>query len=101
MFLKEFAKFLKEYKIFSLAVAFVMGQATLGLVSSLVNEVLLSVAAPLLAIESWKEAKLQLGEISIAYGAVVADLINFLILAFLVFVIARKILVLEKEGQKK
>lgn len=100
-FTKEFVKFLKEYKLVSLAVAFIMGEATLGLVSSLVKDILLPIAAPLLSIESWKTATVSIGPITIAYGTFVADAINFIILALLIFFIARKFLEMEKQDGKK
>ena len=97
---KEFLKFLKEYKVFSLAVAFIMGEATSGLVSSLVKDIFLPIVAPLLSIESWKTATLSVGPITIAYGTFIADIINFIILALLIFLVARKFLQMEKEEKK-
>jgi large conductance mechanosensitive channel len=98
---KEFLKFLKEYKVVSLAVAFIMGEATSGLVSSFVKDVFLPIVAPLISIESWKTATLSLGPITIAYGTFVADAVNFIILALLIFLIARKFLELEKQDEVK
>ena len=80
-FHKEFLAFLREYKIFSLAVAFIIGEASTGLVNSLVRDILLPIAAPLISAETWKEAVLTLGPVTISYGAFVADLVNFVILA--------------------
>ena len=94
--LKEFTNFLKEYKVVSLAVAFIMGEASSGLVNSLVKDVLMPLFAPLMSAESWREAAFNIGSIRIAYGTLVADIINFVIIAFLIFVIARKLLQIEK-----
>ena len=96
-FTKEFLKFLKEYKVFSLAVAFIMGEATSGLVNSLVKDIFLPIAAPLLSIESWKTATFSIGPVTIAYGTFIADAANFIILALLIFLVARKFLQMEKE----
>lgn len=98
--LKEFFKFLKEYKIVSLAVAFIMGEASSSLISSLVKDVLLPIAAPLLSIETFEKAAIHIGPVSIAYGTFLADIINFAILAFLIFIIARKLLEMEKSENK-
>ena len=46
---KEFAEFLKEYKVVSLAVAFVMSEASSGLVNSLVKDVLMPLFTPLMS----------------------------------------------------
>ena len=96
-FLKEFVYFLKEYKVVSLAVAFIMGEASTGLVKSLVDEIILPIAAPLITAETWREAVVKIGPVSLSYGAFVADLLNFIILALVVFLVARKLIKLEKQ----
>ena len=96
---KEFFKFLKEYKIVSVAIAFVLGEASSSLVSSLVKDVFLPLIAPLMQAESWKDASLQIGSIKISYGTFFADLLNFLILVFVIFILARKLLQMEKESK--
>jgi large conductance mechanosensitive channel len=57
-FFKEFVFFLKEYKVVSLAIAFIIGEASTGLINSLVKDILLPLAAPLMSAETWKEAVL-------------------------------------------
>ena len=96
-FLKEFLQFLKEYKVVSLAIAFIMGEASTSLVSSLVKDVLLPIAAPLMSAETWKEAVFHVGPVTISYGSFLADIINFLILVVIVFIVAKKIIRMEEE----
>ncbi|MBU6500888.1 MAG: MscL family protein [Patescibacteria group bacterium] len=98
--LKEFAKFLKEFNVFALAVAFIMGTASTTLVNSLVKDILMPIAAPLMSAESWNEATASIGPVKIAYGSFLAEFINFIILAAIIFVIAKKILKIEKEEKK-
>ncbi len=98
--IKEFVKFLKEYKIVSLAVAFIMGEASSGLVNSLVKDFFMPLIAPLLSAESWQEASFNIGPISIAYGTLLADIINFVIIIFFIFIIARKLLAMEAKIKK-
>lgn len=98
--LTEFAKFLKEFNVVSLAVGFVMGTASTALVNSLVKDVLMPLAAPLTAAGSWKEAVFRMGPVAIAYGSFLEALVNFVILALIIFVVARKILKVEKAGNK-
>ena len=97
---KEFRDFLKEYKIATLAIAFVMGAACTSLVNSLVKDVVMPILQPLMATDSWKDAVLEIGSIKIAYGSFLAEFINFLILALVVFIVVRKILKLEAEAKK-
>ncbi len=93
--IKEFAQFLREYKIISLAIAFVMGAAATTLVTSFVNDIVMPLLAPIFGSESWKEATLSMGSVHLAYGSFLAAFLNFLILAIIVFVIARKLFKLE------
>lgn len=88
---KEFVNFLREYKIFSLAVAFVMGTASTALVNSLVKDVVMPIIGPFLSTGFWREAVLDFGSAHVAIGSFLAELLNFLILAFIIFVIAKKI----------
>ena len=96
-FLTEFLQFLKEYKVVSLAIAFVMGEASTSLVSSLVKDILLPIATPLMSAETWNEAVFHIGPVTISYGSFLADVINFLILAVIIFVVAKKIIKLENK----
>lgn len=97
MVIKEFVTFLKEYKVLSLAVAFVIGEATSKLVRSLIQDVLLPLVGPVFAVDSWKVATLTMGPVHIAYGNFLVDLINFIVLAFIVFLVVRKMLKIEKK----
>ena len=61
--IRESAKFLKEFNIVSLAVGFVMGTASTALVGSLVKDILMPIAAPLMGVESWREAVWNIGPV--------------------------------------
>lgn len=98
--LSEFAKFLKEFNIVSLAVGFVMGTASTALVGSMVKDVLMPIAAPFLGAESWREAVWSIGPAQIAIGSFAAELFNFLILALIIFIIAKKLLKMEAPVKK-
>ena len=98
--LKEFAKFLKEFNVVSLAVGFVMGTASTALVGSMVKDVLMPIATPFMGAESWREAEWNIGPVHIAIGSFTAELFNFLILALIIFIIAKKLLKLEAAAKK-
>ena len=88
-FLKEFMDFLKEYKVLPLAIAFIMGAAVTALVQSLVNDIIMPVLQPILPGEEWKTATFNIGSISLKWGSFLSALINFLIIAFVVFLIVK------------
>lgn len=98
--LKEFFEFLKEYKIIALAIAFIMGVAATAIVKSLVDNVIMPVITPFIPGGAWKSAKLVLGPIVISWGAFLGDLLNFLIIALVVFMIAKKVMKEEKVTKK-
>ncbi|MBD3155219.1 MAG: large conductance mechanosensitive channel protein MscL [Candidatus Aenigmarchaeota archaeon] len=97
---KEFMDFLKEYNTISLAIAFIIGAALTTLVQSLVNDVVMPFVTPLIPGGEWQEATLALGPIMIKWGSFLSSLINFVIIAFVVFVIAKKVLKEEKVKKK-
>lgn len=68
-----------------------MGTASTDLVNSLVKNLFLPLAAPLTAAETFDKAAFTLGGITISYGAVIAELLNFVVLAFLIFLVVRAV----------
>ena len=99
-FAQEFKEFLKEYKIVGLAIAFIMGMAATTLVKSLVDNIVMPIITPFISGGAWKEAVLTLGPIVLKWGQFVSDLIYFLILAFVIFLVAKFILREEKVTKK-
>lgn len=95
--LKDFIVFLKEYNVTSLAIAFVMGTATTGLVTSLVQDMLMPLLSPLFLSGSWKTAVLHLGPVALNIGAFLGQCLNFLLIALVVFIVAKKVLKIEKK----
>ncbi|MCX8147393.1 MAG: MscL family protein [Candidatus Woesearchaeota archaeon] len=98
--LHEFKDFLKEYKVIGLAVAFIMGSAATTLVQSLVNNIIMPLITPFIPKGEWQSAKLALGPFTFGWGAFVSALINFIILAFVVFMIAKYFFKEEKVTKK-
>jgi large conductance mechanosensitive channel len=100
MLIKEFIDFLKEFKVVSLAVAFVLGAASTNLVGAFVKDIFMPIISPLLSNGAWQNATLNFGPIAIAYGAFLAELLNFLILALAVFLVVKKMIKID-EAEKK
>lgn len=99
-FVQEFKDFLTEYKVMGLAIAFIMGAAITTLVQSLVNNVIMPVVGVLIPGGTWETATFALGPVIIGWGAFLAALINFLIIAVVVFLLA-KIVLKEAKVTKK
>jgi large conductance mechanosensitive channel len=98
--LSEFVEFLDEYKVMGLAVAFIMGIASTALVQSLVNDIIMPCITPFVPGGEWKAATLAIGPIVLKWGSFLSQLIDFIILAFVVFLIAKYVL-REKKVTKK
>jgi len=98
--IKEFMEFLKEYKIIALAIAFVIGVAATALIKSLVDNVIMPVITPFIPGGAWKTATFAIGPIVIGWGPFLGELINFVIIAFVVFMIA-KIVMKEAKVSKR
>ena len=98
--MQEFKDFLIEYKVIGLAVAFIIGAAATTLVQSLVNDVIMPLIGPLIPGGEWKDAVLNLGPIAIKWGNFLSAVINFIIIAFVVFLIAKIVMKEEKVGKK-
>jgi len=86
---QEFKDFLTEYKVLGLAVAFVMGVAITALVGSLVSNIIMPIVGFMLPKGNWQSATLDIGPVSLGLGAFTAALINFLIIAIVVFFLAK------------
>ena len=96
----EFIEFLKEYKVVPLAVAFVMGIAATTLIKSIVDNIIMPIITPFIPSGTWKTATLSVGPFVIGWGAFLGEIINFVIIAFVVFMIAKTVMDEEKVSKK-
>jgi large conductance mechanosensitive channel len=94
--ISEFKDFLYEYKVIPLAIAFIIGIASTALIKSFVDNVIMPIITPFIPGGAWRTATVDLGPIVISWGAFLGELINFIIIAFVVFIIAKKVLKEEK-----
>jgi len=98
--IKEFKEFLKEYKVVGLAIAFIMGVAATTLIQSLVNNIIMPIITAFIPGGAWQTATWKLGPIVIGWGAFLGALINFIIIAWVVFLVAKLILKEDKVAKK-
>lgn len=92
----EFLTFLKEYGVIGLAIAVIIGGKANALVTAIVDGLLMPLVGLLLPSGDWQ--KLVVGPFQV--GIVLAALVNFIIVAFLVFLFAKKVLREEKVAKK-
>ena len=89
--LKEFRDFINKGNVIDLAVAVIMGAAFGAIVSSLIVDII----TPLLLNPVMRAAKVndlaQLSITGIKYGSFLAAVLNFLVVAFIMFLLVRSI----------
>jgi large conductance mechanosensitive channel len=98
--LTEFREFIKEYKVLPLAVAFIIGVAATALVQSFVNNIVMPLITPFVPGGAWQQATVSIGPVVLGWGAFLGAVINFIIIAFVVFLIAKYAFREEKVSKK-
>lgn len=105
--LKEFKKFIARGNVLDLAVAVIVGAAFNKIVSSLVNDILMPPIGLLLGNTNFvdlkwtlKEATEEQAAVTLNYGAFIQTIVDFLIIAFSVFVIVRFYSRFQKKEEK-
>lgn len=89
---KEFVDFLQKFGVIGLAIAFVIGQAASKLVSALVNDMvspLIGLAMP--DVGNLKEISFTVGKSTFLYGDLIANVIDFTVIAFVVFILYKQL----------
>lgn len=84
----EFMGFLKHYGVIGLAIAVIIGGKANELVTSIVNGILMPIVGMVLPGGQWQTWMVG----PLAIGSVLGALLNFLIVAWLVFMFAKKVL---------
>ncbi|MBN2754266.1 MAG: MscL family protein [Candidatus Goldbacteria bacterium] len=98
--INEFKDFLKEYKVIGLAVGFIMGGAATELVKSLVDNLIMPLVGALIPGGEWEKATIMIWKFNIGWGALLSSTINFLIIAWVVFLVAKFMFKEEKVTKK-
>lgn len=87
--LKEFLKFIQKGNVLDLAVAVVIGGAFGAITTSLVNDVITPVIGLFLGGVDFSDLSFGLGAAKIMYGSFIQAVVNFLIIAWVVFLIIK------------
>jgi len=87
--LKEFKEFAMRGNVLDLAVAVIIGGAFGKIITSLVADVLMPVIGLVLGGLNFSELSFTVGEAVVKWGAFVQSIIDFVIVAFVIFMIVR------------
>lgn len=98
--LKEFKEFISRGNVVDLAVGVIVGGAFGKIVTSLVNDILMPFIGMLLGGIDFSNLSLTIKDAKISYGMFIQNVIDFLIVAFCVFLFVKTINELAKLGHK-
>jgi large conductance mechanosensitive channel len=88
---KEFKEFAARGNVMDMAVGIIIGAAFGKIVNSLVNDILMPPIGQLTGKVNFKDLSLALGGVKINYGLFINTIIEFLIVAFAVFLLVRQV----------
>lgn len=89
--LKEFKDFAIKGNVIDLAVAVVIGAAFGAIITALVNNIIMPIVGALMGGLDFSSLSIVVGSAVIAYGAFIQAIINFIIIAFTIFLIVKAI----------
>lgn len=101
---EEFKTFIKRGNVIDLAVGVVIGGAFSTIVTSLVNDIIMPIIGVIIGGYDFTSLSIKVGESTIKYGNFLQNIINFLIIAFCIFIVVKimnKFLDKHKKEEKK
>lgn len=87
--LKEFKEFATRGNIFDMAIGIIIGGAFQKIVTSLVNDIVMPTISIITGKVDFSTLEFTIGVISIKYGNFITSIIDFLIIAFSIFIAIR------------
>jgi len=88
-FFNEFKVFISKGNVIDLAVAVIIGGAFNAIVTSLVNDIVMPFIGVIIGGIDFTSIKVSLGDANIMFGSFIQNIVNFLIIAFTIFVIVK------------
>jgi len=96
----EFMEFLKHYGVIGLAIAVIIGGKANALVTTLVDGVLMPILGAFIPSGEWRTATLDVGSVRFLLGPVFGAAVDFLIVAYIIFWLSKKVLKEDKVAKK-
>lgn len=89
--LKDFKEFALKGNVIDLAVAVVIGGAFGKIVASLVADIIMPIIAFMTSGVDFKDLKATVGDVTLTYGLFIQSIVDFVIIAFSIFIMIRLI----------
>ena len=104
-FMKEFREFISRGNVLDMAVGVIIGGAFTAIVNSLVGDIMMPLLSLLTGGFDFTSLSISLGEgegaAALNYGAFIEAIINFLLIALVIFLLVKGMNRLKKENEKK
>lgn len=88
-FINEFKKFIQRGNVLDLAVGVIIGGAFGKIVTSLVNDILMPIIGLIIGGQDFKNLSIKIKDTTIAYGAFIQNIVDFLLVAFFIFLFVK------------
>ena len=98
--LREFRDFIARGNVIDFAVAVIIGVAFGAIIGSLVNDILMPLVGLVLGGIDFTSLSVQVGDAVVKYGNFIQAVVNFLIIAFVLFLIVRSFNKAQKKEEK-
>lgn len=98
-FIEEFKTFAMRGNVIDLAVAVVIGAAFSKIVSSLVSNIITPLVGLVMGGINLTGLKVTIGGVAVTYGVFLQSIFDFIIVAFVIFLVVRTINSFEEEGK--
>lgn len=99
--INEFKEFIARGSVIDLAVGMIVGSAFTKIVTSLVNDILMPAIGVILGGVNFTSLTIKFKDATIYYGNFIQNVIDFLIVAFCIFMFVKTINVLSKKAKKE
>ncbi len=99
--ISEFKEFAVKGSLIDMAVGIIIGAATGKMVSTLVENILMPIIGVFMGGVNFQDLSIKVGDAAIGYGAFIQATIDFIIIAFVVFLILRAINKMKEAAAKE
>lgn len=100
-FIKEFKAFAMRGNVIDLAVAVIIGTAFGKITTSLVNNIVMPILGAILGGVDYTDRSFTVGDLVVTYGVFIQSIIEFIIIAFAIFVAVKVMAKIQKTEEKK
>ena len=99
--IKEFKEFISRGNVLDLAVGVIIGGAFNKIVTSLVDNILMPIIGLIIGGVDFSSLSFKIKDATIAYGLFIQNIVDFLIVAFTIFIVIKAVNKLMRKKEKK